>query len=579
MAYFTGYLNLETCENGPTLTVSQDANLYENAQCLLVYAGQIDGFLDESLSYQRFSSKDEIASFFAKNGMNYFGSLNGDFVFLFFDKVNKKFYGGRSCTAYRQLYVKEKNGIFYFSSECHLLMEKGEHVNSEAVHHFLDWQCIPAPLTLWEKITKLTAGEVVVVEQGKYQKRCFEPPKYSRFTGSYDEAAQKVRRLFHEIMSDFLERTPGEIGVLMSSGIDSSVIASFLAKYGHSQSWQAWHLSFENLMFSEKEEATKAADYLSKSLHVVVMPTDAIALDCGGEPSADASALALNYLVDTINKQTSIQTLLLGDGADELFGGYYRSRWLPVCKFFDTIPFKWLRWIWEKIPYWPKIRNERTKFGKLMRLARSLKRTSYYRMLFCRFPFEERKLGYVASFNEMITSSVAERFSPCNWSFRSLLEYDYNFYLLNHLALKHNSVLRDKPLETFCPFMDLRMLVFLKSLPTNYLKKHGRKGLLIDAFKDILPPNVIRQTKKGFAVPLSEILSSESWRQRCLDAIDNRILHSFFEKEILLKIWEEHCAGKRDHSVFLYSLIVLCQQLHFADNPNSVLHNENLMLN
>lgn len=580
MERFFGYLNLHKFDRGPSLTAQSKANWFEDAHCFVAYSGDIRGYLSETQSYVSLNALDEIVDFFKTQGIDRLGSLNGDFVCVYFDKLKKYCYVGRSCTAYRQLYFKETNGEFYFSSECQSLLEQGEEVNVEAVHHFLDWQCVPAPLTFWRRISKLNPGEILEITSTGRKIRQVTPPVFPCFKGTYQAAVKEVRRLCHDIFTEFLDCSSGEIGVLMSSGIDSTAIASFLAKHAGSRAWRAWHLDVEHSQFSEKKETMKTAEILGCPLTVLSMSMQAASLESNGDPSADASALALNDLVDKIQHQSPCKILLLGDGADELFGGYYRTHLLPLWRIFEYVPFKWVRSVWGWCRYWPEIRNERTRWGKVLRLLRSLKRPSYYRMLFCRYPTEERREIYQTDFKKLITSEVIEKFTSDAWDFRNLLDYEHRFYLLNHLALKHNNVFsKITSPKTFCPFMDLRLMVFVKSLPVSYLKCRGRKGLLIDAFRNELPRHVIKNPKKGFAVPLSEILTGEKWRERCYAVVNDEALQPFFDGVSLERVVDAHFSGKCDYSVFLYALIVLSQQLHFADNSNLVLHNENMMLN
>ena len=135
---------------------------------------------------------------------------------------------------------------------------------------------------------------------------------------------------------------------------------------------------------------------------------------------------------------------------------------------------------------------------------------------------------------------------------------------LNRQALEAGRhVWSEKPmansLEVRCPLLDHEMGEFAASVPTAWKMKNGRgKSILIDAMADRLPPALLTRPKMGFGVPLHHWFRT-SLRDFLRDHLTSRRFRErgFTQPAFLEAILQEHQSGRRDNSLWLWSLLML----------------------
>jgi asparagine synthase (glutamine-hydrolysing) len=351
------------------------------------------------------------------------------------------------------------------------------------------------------------------------------------------------------------------LGVFLSGGVDSSVIAACAARSGRVSTFS---LDFGDSRYDETRHAVAVARHLGTDHHVFRVTPDA-AIDLAklahvfGTPFADSSALPTHCLARETRKH--VKVALSGDGGDELFGGYDRYRALAWGS-----RLKWLGWIGRLGPVLKRghPKSRLTRIGRWLatvKLDPSDRYESYIR-LFDEPAVRSLLAGPLVLDNRRTTFQVASLHglftSAGEGDVQAALAVDRITYLPDDLLVKVDRCSMLHGLEVRSPFMDHELVTFAAGLTTDQLLKGGPKRMLREAFADDLPAWVFKRKKMGFAVPIGD------WFRGPLRAMLRESLfataafgRSHFDMKVVEKMVDDHESGRVDHSQRLYALLML----------------------
>ena len=226
----------------------------------------------------------------------------------------------------KPLYYRDAGGEIEFASELRAL-PRGE-IDLDALDAFLAFNSVPGPLTIFREVRKLQAGHVLTWENGRSEiARYARPAPVPADEVRDDDEAELVEelraRLRDSVRAHLVSDVP--VGVLLSGGVDSSVLAALAAEEA-SEPLRTFSIGFEERSFDELADARLVAErYGTQHRELVLRPDAALLLpalaDAFDEPFADSSALP-TYLVAQLAAE-DVKVALSGEGGDELFGGYY----------------------------------------------------------------------------------------------------------------------------------------------------------------------------------------------------------------------------------------------------------------
>ena len=341
----------------------------------------------------------------------------------------------------------------------------------------------------------------------------------------YEEAKAKTKEL---LLESFKYRMVSdvEVGLFLSGGIDSSLLAAYLRK---EYSFKTFTIGFEDKRFNEAEIAKKTAKILGTE-HIEyyfgledllkLLPTIVKVFD---EPFGDSSALP-TYLVAHLASQ-HLKVVLSADGADELFGGY------PI-NFKNKKRF----WIYSLLNFLRPFLQGKRKYMATNNFW-EYKLALRYRV----YPNEFKK--------EFILQSLeCKDLLDCMWQF------DFAYFLQDDVLVKVDRTTMANSLEAREPYLDHNLIEFAFSLPQKF---RYHKKILRDLVRDELP-HVAYLPKQGFSVPIKywlrgplresvmDMLSSSSHLDSVIDK--KPILHSFYKRSTrtnaiwlmyMFRLWEE----------------------------------------
>src|SRR3990167_5015252 len=255
--------------------------------------------------------------------------LNGMFAFALWDKNKKLLMLARDRMGVKPLYYALQNNSIYFSSELKGLLALPfikRDLNFDALNKYLSFENIPSPSSIIKNIFKLEAGKILILQNKEVKiKQYWDIPLDSpKLDISEDEAEEELERLFAlSVKRRLLSDVP--LGVFLSGGIDSSLVAKFMADISP-EKIKTFSIGFHEKSFDEskiamrfsKELRSEHNQFLFDSKECLnLIPNIANLVD---EPISDASILPTYFLSNFASKQ--LKVCLGGDGGDELFAGY-----------------------------------------------------------------------------------------------------------------------------------------------------------------------------------------------------------------------------------------------------------------
>jgi len=485
-------------------------------------------------------------------GAGALAKLSGMFALALWDRQERTLRLARDAMGQKPLYYATLPDGIAFASELPALQPVegwDRTINHSALGDYLRFGYVNAPATIYNGVRQLEPGAFMSFDAD----RTANPAGTQQWfdcNAISEESSPNVRTLVEEAVKEQLV-SDVPLGVFLSGGIDSSIMALCARKQGPVQTFS---IGFDDPRYDETRYAREVAKHLGTQHHEFrVTPNAAKELPrlavLFGEPFGDSSALPTSALARETRRHVTVA--LSGDGGDELFGGYDRYRAMTL----NLKPFRPLAPLGRRFAGGhPK--SPVTRVGRLIRAAK-LNDGQRYRHLVGIFdepqvqallPHADGDHAYLATWHAMRrTRSPAE----------TALAMDRVTYLPGDLLTKVDRCSMRFNLEVRSPFMDQRIIRLAAGLKTRDLFRGGKKRLLREAFAKDLPASVFGRQKMGFAVPIGEWFRN-SLREMLRDNVLNPsgFCRNHLRANVVEQLVEEHERGI-DHTQRLYALLML----------------------
>src|SRR5436305_2751373 len=435
----------------------------------------------EKLGHQLYTNSDTEAIVHAYDqwGTDCPKYLRGMFAFAIWDERTKSLFLARDRVGKKPLLYAQFDGQLVFGSEFNALLQHpgvSRDVDYEAIHYYLSFICVPAPLTAYRAIRKLEPGHSLLWRNGEVKiERYWQLDFSKKLNISEQEAGERVVDLLREaVRIRLMSEVP--LGAFLSGGIDSSAVVALMAQES-SERVKTFSIGFEEQDFSELHHARRLAEHVGADHHEFIVRPDAMEVlptlvEHYGEPFADSSAIPSYYVSRETRRHVTVA--LNGDGGDECFAGYERYAAMRLAERYRKLPAP-LRegGIKQAVNLLPSSNLRRSR-------VRSLKRFLHSASL----PPVERYLRWVsvldraakdALYTDEFQHETAE-YDPASWIApwftqangagvvdASLLA-DTMTYLPNDLLVKVDIASMAVSLEARSPFLDHHVIEFADSL-------------------------------------------------------------------------------------------------------------------
>jgi asparagine synthase (glutamine-hydrolysing) len=459
----------------------------------------------------------------------------------------------------KPLYYWSDNESFIFSSELRPLQEfVGDSIDLASLAELLRLRYLPAPDTLFKKIRKVRPGHVVEVDLrgtrlSLREYPFIEPPGSEVAVENRAKALEQYGLLLEQAIKRQL-LSDVEVGVLLSGGIDSALVASIAQKHSNYK-MKAFTVGFsEHDEADEIAEARETAKIVRLDHHVVrmgfvdfldLLPRATATVE---EPLATTSMVPMFYLSSLAAEH--VKVVLSGQGADEAMGGYRRYQAELLRSLVPDFAIPFMR---------TSARFMRVRSDAVLRGLDAIEEPDDVRRfeaVYSVFSAEQiaRLVGQDATraTDRIRYSFELLRCSRQPRSVQRMMSLDLRMNLADDLLLYTDKITMHHSLECRVPLLDLDLVRFVESLPCNYRLRILRGKVLHKQFaRRILPASIIGRKKKGFRSPAGSWFKATGRISDILLDPTSRF-SSYFDLAEVAKILNEHASGMdRERHIFL----------------------------
>lgn len=518
------------------------------------------------------SDTETIVHAYEEYGLNFVKKLRGMFSIAIWDYRQKKIILIRDRIGIKPLYYWIKDNKLLFASELKALVECDQIklvINKNAINDYLSFLYVPPPKTIFENIYKLLPGEMLIFNQdGKYETQTYWDIKFSNEHKTEEEYTKKLRELLEESI-DLRMVSDVPVGVLLSSGLDSSVVATLAAKKSPYEI-NTYTVGFEDEkdnQYNELIESKEFSEKLGTNHHeIIVNSQDSLKhldevvwqLD---EPFSNPTT-TLNYIISEFASRSS-KVVLSGVGGDEMFGGYPKYKALKIFNNFSKIPnfiVKDLNTLVQKLPD-----SSGENIVKAKRFFGAWKKEQIEQYIsFVTYFSKEEKEKIIGKKNNSYEEEIKEMFTKIEKQgtkdfFKKMFYVESKSYLPNNILEYTDKTSMAASLETREPLLDHKIVEFAANIPFDLkIKNDSTKYILKQAVKDIIPKEVLHRKKRGFTPPLINWLNNDIKELESKYISKNKIKErGIMEYDEIKKIFTQFKEGKKHNYMKIWNIICL----------------------
>ncbi len=498
-----------------------------------------------------------------------FRRLRGMFAYALWSESGRRLVLARDRMGIKPLYVYHHGRDVFFASELKGLFvhpDVERTIDLEGLCYFLSLNYVPGPHTLVPGIEKLPPGHWMEWQGGRTSTQAYwQLPMGAPVHRSLDSAKEELDGLLRNSVREHL-MSDVPLGVWASGGLDSSAILHYAAQASGSQ-LKTFSVSFLGRRFDESRYFREVAKVYGSDHHEFDLNTDQDL--CGAidelsyysdEPSADAGALPVWYLSRMSRQHVTVA--LSGEGADELFGGYFTYVADDYARTMRRLmPVAVLRLARSLLQHWPAS-DEKISLGyKLKRFAEGSLLSPDEAHVYWNGTFsEEQKREFFSAPGNARVSALFEGLPAAGTDpLLRFLAFDQLNYLPDDILYKCDRMSMAHSLEVRPPFLDHRIVEFAASLRGNLKVRGGTlKVVLRELMQGKLPPAVIQRQKEGFDIPVHQWMRG-ALRPLLLDTLTPAAVEStgFFRWNVLEKLMRDHLERRVDIGYHLWGLLTL----------------------
>ena len=541
----------------------------EDKTIAVVFNGEIYNFIElrESLIkrghrfYTDHSDTEVIVHLYEDLGIEFLHELNGMFAIALWDSRRQQLMLARDRVGIKPLYYASLPQGIAFGSEPKALLKHPDISNQPdftAIHHYLSFKNVPAPLSAFRNIRQLRPGEVAICSGRSIDTRRWWRLRFDE-TESIGEidAAANIRALLEDSVR-LQMRSDVPYGAYLSGGVDSSSIVALLAKNG-ARNINTFTLIYDDefpAKDSDRKFARQIADQYGTNHHEHKVTFQDIPeqidniLAAFDEPFS--GVISTYFITQSIARY--VKVALSGDGADELFASYLAHRIArPMKAYIDgrndpeaLAPFE-------------------SDTGRLAQLAargdEAARRMGLYLLddaeKYALYSDDMRQAVGASATEQLIRGLLADCHSqdPLNRAlfvdFETLLP-DQVLPFVDRLSMAHSVEVRP-------PFLDHRLIEYVARLPGHLKIKQGRvKHVLKEAVKDLLPAELLERPKEGFIMPVNDWLLRNLKDYVLATLTPERLArHGIFRPNSVKRLLDSHFGGHAAHGNQIWNLLML----------------------
>lgn len=494
--------------------------------------------------------------------------LRGMFGFAIWSIPERRLFLARDYFGIKPMhYTRLADGRLVFGSEIKSILahpDVKKELNPAALDSYLSFQYSVPAETFFKDIYCLPPAHYLTYADGQVEiTRYWEPTFHPDEGMTLEQAVDEIDRAFTDSVAAH-RISDVEVGCFLSGGVDSSFVASYFGGQ------KAFTVGFDNGQhYNESNYAAELAKEVGIEHHVHIigeeeyweaLPKVQYYLD---QPLADPSCVAL-YFVSKLAAE-KVKVVLSGEGADELFGGY-------------------------------RIYHEPTSLRGYQRLPRFLRKAAAAAVGAIPFDFkgksflirgsktiEERFIGNANMFTQKEkvkllrdipatdpTALTKEYYDRCRGldDVTRMQYLDINRWMVGDILLKADRMSMAHSLELRVPFLDKEVFEVASRIPVKHRVAAGTtKYAMRLAAERHVPESAATKPKLGFPVPIRVWLREDAYYNKVKAAFESPAARQYFHTEELLRLLEQHKAGKKDNSrkIWTVYMFLVWYGVYFED--------------
>lgn len=483
--------------------------------------------------------------------------LNGMFAFSIWDASRECLFVARDRLGIKPLYFSHSAEGFVWGSEIQAILAAGvsRDLNEQAVYNYFSLRYSPWPQTLFANIQKLRPGSSILVTEEDISRRDYWELQRREISGSASSIATEVRNLL-ETSIERRQMADVPIGAFLSGGIDSSAVVGLMSEL-LDDPIRTFSVGFEDQSIDESSEAEFVADHFGTNHHE--LQVDLSSMDIFGdlvthygEPLSDPAALPTMLL--SRYAADRLKVVLTGEGADELFGGYWYDRRIPAHR-------SWSEFLPNPTFDVADVLNESISVGSKYTDYLASLRNDEEVLLYLAQRFGGPPEQYLASDLTPETSGLRDLIRKATAqggedTLSRITAFDIRHWLPDDLLYKVDHASMSASLEVRVPFLDHELVEYAFNIPSEYkTNNQTKKSILRRAVKDILPERTLQRSKHGFVVPVDDWFANESEAIARWLTEDNVAQAPYLNQQQVFDIWSNHKSGNVDHSGSLWKIL------------------------
>jgi asparagine synthase (glutamine-hydrolysing) len=542
---------------------------------------------------QQLARGELLAQLYLLDGPGFVKKLEGGFALALWDEKTRRLLLAIDPLGLKTLYFAQEGNRLLFSSRSgaiQAVQKRPGGVNSAAVMQFLLFSVVTAPLSIYQDIERLQPGCYLTFEGDCARQQQYWDLEYSEDKEGDEQIWAKLLR---EQMRDAVHRhldgcTAEDTGAYLSGGTDSSSVVAFMSE--QFSPCRCFSISFPTQGYNEIEYARATAQRFRSQHHELCMsPQDAMdaipkVVAYYDEPFANSSALA-SYHCALLASRNGVETLLAGDGGDELFAGNERYASDKRFAIYHSVPRWFRRGVVEPLASLLPVSDGALSLPRRYIQRANIpnpRRTFSYNVFLSMDPREVFERDFLQQAPPETWMGIAEghfKSAKASSELNRMMHLDIKIILADNDLRKVSGTAEMADVRVRYPLLDRRLADFSGRIPAG-LKLKGAKLRYIfkRAMKDILPDVVLSKKKHGFGVPIGNwILQDARLKSLGLDILNDPRTRQrgYFRSQFYDRMVDLH---HRDHAAYygevIWYLIALelWHRAHFEKNVAESLH-------
>lgn len=520
------------------------------------------------------SDTEVIVHLWEEVGIEFPRQLRGMFAIALFDRARARVVLARDHVGIKPLYYALGPGGLVFGSEVKVVLAServARRLDVDAVGQFLAWEYVPGERTMLSDVRRLEPARTLDLDlsSGKVTVRRFWDPLSAagstpgRTEADWEDELDVLIR--DSVRSQLVSDVP--LGAFLSGGVDSSVVVAAM------NGAQTFSIGFDDPSYDETEWSRRVARHLALPHRVEIIRPQVLDLFDRlmhhiDDPIGDFSIFP-TYLVSQLASR-HVKVVLVGDGGDELFGGYETYLANEQARSWQRIPACLRRGIIEPlIAALPPTSAKKGLVNKAKRFVEGTRLDPEWGHARWRVFCDEavRRRLFTEPARQAVSTPVGAHILALRAEARDrddrdqALYVDFGSYLVDNCLAKVDRMSMACSIEARVPLLDRSIVEFAFRLPSQLKFDERRTKILLKrvAARHV-PHECVYRPKEGFSIPIKQWL-----RQELKGLVEHYLAPARLQQEGLFqtvtveRLWREHLENRANHSHLLWSLLVFEQ--------------------